>query len=676
MKYFIILPFFLIFYLHTFAQQKNFDYLDIFDLQLVADPQISPDGEQIIYIRHQFDVMEDKRYTNLWIINFDGSNHRPLTSGKNSYSSVRWSPDGSKIAFISNEEGKSEIFIRYMDTGEMSSITNLQYTPADLSWQPEGKYLLFSKRLPFSRPSIASIPSAPSGANWSAPAVEIEHVRYRTDGNFGFVGEGYRHLFVVSPYGGAVRQISSGNYNHNSASWAPEGNTIIFVSDRSGSEELIPNRVHIYELDINSGNLDQLTEESGPYSNPIISPDGSMIALVSFEDKFKGYQQRFVYIMKRNNPRFRVLTANTDFDPSLLSWSADSRNIFFRYDKEGDSRIGSLNLDGSYFDVASSLGGPSLGRPYGGGNYSVSENGRITFPKVTATRAPELAVAQPGGRGSRVITDINGDFFKSRKVGEIEEFWVQSSTDHFKIHSWVIYPPDFDAERTYPMILEIHGGPHTNYGPRFSPELQLMASQGYVVLYTNPRGSTSYGPDFASYINFNYPSEDHDDLMDAVDFLIEKGVVDPERLYITGGSGGGVLTAWAIGKTDRFAAAVVSKPVINWHSFVISADLYPFFTKYWFTAMPWEDPEQYLARSPLSLVGNVNTPTMLLTGELDFRTPMAESEQYYNALKLRGVDASLVRIQNEAHNMITRPSNLIRKVGYIVGWFNRYDSGE
>lgn len=676
MKYLFLLSIFLFTFQQGFAQDRNFDYLDIFDLQMVADPQISPDGEQIVYVRHQFDIMEDKRYTNLWIINFDGSNHRPLTSGKNNYSSVRWSPDGKRIAYITNEEGKSEIFVRYMETGEVASITNLQYGPSDLSWHPEGKYLLFSKRIPQSRPSIASIPSAPSGANWSDPAVEIEHVRYRADGKFGFVREGFRQLFIISPEGGAHRQISSGNSNHNSVSWAPEGKSVVFTSDRSGEEDLIPNRSHIYELDIYSGELNQLTEKAGPHSGPVVSPDGSRIAYVSFQDKFKGYQQRFVYLMKRDGSGQRVLTENTDFDPSSLSWSSDSRNVIFRYVHEGDSRVGSLNLDGSYFDVTTGLGAPTMGRPYGGGNYTVSQNGRVAFPKVTATRAPELAVVQVGRNDSRLITDINGEFFKSRKVGEVEEFWVQSSTDDFKVHSWLIYPPDFDQDETYPLILEIHGGPHTNYGPRFSPELQLMASQGYVVLYTNPRGSTSYGPEFASYINFNYPSEDHDDLMDAVDYVLEKGFIDSDRLYVTGGSGGGVLTAWAIGKTDRFAAAVVSKPVINWHSFVISADLYPFFTKYWFTAMPWEDPDQYHARSPLSLVGNVNTPTMLLTGELDYRTPMAESEQYYNALKLRGVDASLVRIQNEAHNMITRPSNLIRKVGYIVGWFDRYGGEE
>ena len=240
------------------------------------------------------------------------------------------------------------------------------------------------------------------------------------------------------------------------------------------------------------------------------------------------------------------------------------------------------------------------------------------------------------------------------------------------IHGWIITPPDFDPDKKYPLILEIHGGPYANYGSRFSPELQLMASEGYVVLYTNPRGSTSYGTEFAAYINHNYPSEDHDDLMSGVDYMLEQGYIDEDRLYITGGSGGGVLTSWAIGKTDRFAAAVVAKPVINWYSFALTADAYPFFSKYWFTEMPWDDPEQYHKFSPISLVGNVSTPAMLLTGEADYRTPMSESEQYYQALKLRGVDAALVRIPGASHSIAARPSNLIRKVGYIVGWFNKY----
>jgi acylaminoacyl-peptidase len=233
-------------------------------------------------------------------------------------------------------------------------------------------------------------------------------------------------------------------------------------------------------------------------------------------------------------------------------------------------------------------------------------------------------------------------------------------------------PPGFDPAKTYPMILEIHGGPHSAYGPNYSTEAQLFAAAGYVVLYTNPRGSTSYGEQFANEIDLAYPGFDYDDLISGVDAVINQGYVDPEQLFVTGGSGGGVLTAWIVGKTDRFRAAVVAKPVINWASFVLTADRNYFFATTWFDAPPWEDYESYWARSPLSLVGNVSTPTMLLTGESDYRTPMSETEQYYQALKHRGIDTLMVRIPGASHSIYARPSNLIAKVNNILAWFDRY----
>ena len=249
---------------------------------------------------------------------------------------------------------------------------------------------------------------------------------------------------------------------------------------------------------------------------------------------------------------------------------------------------------------------------------------------------------------------------------------MASSADGEKIQAWLALPPGFDAGQQYPLILEIHGGPHTNYGGRFSAEVQLYAAAGYAVLYVNPRGSTSYGERFANLIHHNYPSEDYDDLMSAVDAVVARGFVDEERLYVTGGSGGGVLTAWIVGKTDRFRAAVVAKPVINWTSFMLTADNAPFFSRYWFPAMPWEDQENYWRRSPLSLVGNVTTPTMLLTGESDLRTPIGESEQYYEALKLRGIDTAMVRLPGASHSIAKRPTQLMAKVAAILEWFSRY----
>jgi acylaminoacyl-peptidase len=250
--------------------------------------------------------------------------------------------------------------------------------------------------------------------------------------------------------------------------------------------------------------------------------------------------------------------------------------------------------------------------------------------------------------------------------------WLKSSHDDLDIQAWVARPPGFDPQKKYPLLLEIHGGPAAAYGAHFAAEVQLYAAAGYVVVYANPRGSTSYGADFALQIHHNYPSQDYDDLMSAVDAVIAQGSIDTNQLYVTGGSGGGVLTAWIVGKTDRFRAAVVAKPVINWASFVLSADLPPLFAQYWFPKMPWEDPMDYWKRSPLSLVGNVSTPTMLLVGEADWRTPAWESEQYYQALKLRGIDTALVRIPGASHSLAKRPSQLIAKVAAILEWFERH----
>jgi acylaminoacyl-peptidase len=273
---------------------------------------------------------------------------------------------------------------------------------------------------------------------------------------------------------------------------------------------------------------------------------------------------------------------------------------------------------------------------------------------------------------ARTLTALNDDLFAHKKLGEVRELVWKSSADGRDIQGWVILPPGFEPQKKYPMILEIHGGPFTAYGPNYTTELQLMAAAGYVVFYTNPRGSTSYGEAFGNLIHHDYPGKDYDDLMSGVDALIAQGYVDPANLFVTGGSGGGVLTAWIVGKTDRFRAAVVAKPVINWSSFALTSDITSFFYRYWFGAFPWEQPEQYWKRSPLSLVGNVKTPTMLLTGEADYRTPIAESEQFYQALKLRQVDTLMVRIPEASHGMVSRPSNLIAKVDNILAWFERY----
>jgi dipeptidyl aminopeptidase/acylaminoacyl peptidase len=300
----------------------------------------------------------------------------------------------------------------------------------------------------------------------------------------------------------------------------------------------------------------------------------------------------------------------------------------------------------------------------------VIDNDEIVITSANSERPADLALVKKGKM--RSLTSLNDDLLNHKTSASVNEITVKSSVDGRDIQAWYALPPGFDMSKTYPLILEIHGGPHTAYGPNFSTEVQLMAAKGYVVVWANPRGSTSYGEDFANLIHHNYPSQDYNDLMDVVDDITAKSYIDKTNLFVTGGSGGGVLTAWIIGKTDRFKAAVVAKPVINWLSFALTADAYSYFTKYWMPGMPWEHVEHLWQHSPLSLVGNVNTPTMLLTGEQDVRTPMSETEQYYQALQLRKIESAMVRIPKASHGIAARPSNLIQKVGNIIAWFEKY----
>jgi acylaminoacyl-peptidase len=321
--------------------------------------------------------------------------------------------------------------------------------------------------------------------------------------------------------------------------------------------------------------------------------------------------------------------------------------------------------------LAADVGGTTLDRPYDGGSYSVSKSGAVAFTMSRPDYPADLAVARRGAKPVR-ITRLNDDLFGHKRLGAVEEITYPSSHDGRPIHGWIVKPPDFDPSKKYPLVLEIHGGPFANYGDRFATDMQLYAAAGYVVLYTNPRGSSSYGEEFGNFIHHNYPGQDYDDLISGVDAVIAKGYVDPQNLFVTGGSGGGVLTSWIIGKTDRFRAAVVAKPVINWYSFVLTADMPAFFYRYWFSAPPWEDPQQYIRRSPISLAGNVKTPTMVITGEADYRTPISESEQYYTALKIRGVPAALVRIPDTPHDFAARPSTMLSKFVHTLAWFERY----
>jgi acylaminoacyl-peptidase len=652
------------------TDKKPFQPLDVFDLQWASDPQISPDGKSVVYVRKYVDIMKDAQKGDLWTVNADGSNHRPLVKGA---SSPRWSPDGGRIAYVASDGAGAQIFVRWMDTGAIAQVTRLQHGPHDLAWSPDGTMLAFVMGVPEETKPLGKPLAKPEGAEWAPPLKVIEKLIYREDGA-GYLPDERAQVFVVAADGGTPRQITSGSFDHGGPlAWTPDGKYILLSANRRRDAESEPLDSEVHEVRVADGTIRALTSRHGPDASPDVSRDGKQIAWTGFDDKYQGYQVARLSVMNRAGGAPRVVSASLDRSVDGPRWSPDGREIVFQYDDEGAMKLAAISLDGKLRTLAKDLGGLSLGRPYASGDFSMSKTGMIAYTQGGPDRLADVAVVSLKGGAARKLTNLSGDLLAQRDLGQLYEMWVKSSFDGKKVQAWMRTPPGFDAARKYPLLLEIHGGPFAAYGPTFSTDIQLYASAGYIVVYSNPRGSTGYGEAFGNAIHHSYPGHDYEDLMSVVDAAVAKGSVDPDRLFVTGGSGGGVLSAWIVGKTDRFRAAVVQKPVIDWTSFALTSDDYNFYWKYWFSGYPWDKPEEYYARSPISLVGNVKTPTMLLTGEQDFRCPSSEAEQFYQALKLRGVPTALVRVPGAGHNLDARPSQGCARVADILAWFERND---
>ena len=647
-----------------------FDPMDVFELEWASDPQVSPDGQTIVYVRRSNDVMKDRVKSNLWRIQKNGEGHRPLHSGLSNSYSPRWSPDNKKIAFVSSSSGSTQIHMHWVGSGETAAITQLQASPSSLSWSPDGKWLAFTMNVKGENISFVEQRDKPKGASWAKKPIVVTTTRYQYDGR-GIVEPSYRHIFVVPADGGSARQLTSGNFNHYGAlSWSADSNSIYFSAHRSPNWELISGEANIYKVDVSNKKLTQITDQEGEERSPAISPDGEMMAFYVKERRPLAYTPSRIAVMNLNTGTVQVISNDLDDDADSLYWSEDNASIYFAFDQRGERKLRQIDLIGNLTDIAGNVGGTTIGRPYISGDFHTS-NGTIAFTYGKTDRPADIAIVE--NRKTRVLTQLNEDILGHRNLGKVNEITYKSSFDNQEIQGWYITPPDFDPSKKYPLILEIHGGPHLAYGPHFSAELQIMASAGYIVFYDNYRGSSSYGEDFALLLQYKYSSpEDFADHMSGIDALINKGIVDDKNLFIAGGSAGGIATAYAVGLTDRFNAAVSSKPVINWLSKPLTADSMVGQIYHQFPGPPWEHLEHYWERSPLSLVGNVTTPTMLITGEEDRRTPISETEQFYQALRLKGVDSAMIRIPNTSHGIASRPSNLITKVDHILAWFEMY----
>ena len=658
----------------AFADESENNILslkDVFNLEYAANPVVTPDGKHVVYERRSMDIMTDSMRRNLWSVALDGSNHLPVLSDSKNHFDPVFSPDGAKMAYLSSKEGKVQVYLQDLASKSTTRVTDVATSPSNMSFSPDGKYLAFSMFTPTKAKPLFSLDFKPKDAKWAENPQYIDQTNFQRDG-MGMKRPGNMQVYVVPTIGGTPRQITSGAHDHaGTIAWSNSGQQLIISANVKDEAEFDMLNSDLFSIDINTSKVSQLTDMTGPEYSPQLSPNGKKIAFVGHEDNGKSNQLSQLYIMNSDGTKIENLTSKLGRSVAAIQWADNGKGLYFSYDDMGKKNVAFVSLSGKIKTKTSDLGGTTLGRPYTSGSYDVTPNGRVVYTSSIGNRPADLAILNKKGK-ARQITDLNGDLFDHKTVNKPELIELKSSVDNRDLQAWIVTPPNFDATKKYPLILEIHGGPHTAYGPGYSTEVQLMAAAGYVVLYGNPRGSTSQGEEFANLIDKNYPSQDYNDLMDMVDASIAKGFVDESNLFVTGGSGGGTLTSWIIGKTDRFKASVVAKPVINWTSMIGTSDIYAFMSKYWFTDLPWNDYEQYWNRSPLSLVGNVTTPTMVLTGELDVRTPMSESEQYYGALRLQGVESSLVRIQGAYHGIAAKPSNLARKVGYILAWFDKY----
>ncbi|MCY7271133.1 MAG: S9 family peptidase [Sphingomonas bacterium] len=643
---------------------------DLFTLSAASDPQISPDGRQIAYVRRSNDIMTDKTRSSIWLVDAATGQQRPIAAGSGDHFGPAWSPDGKRLAYGSTAEGGApQLYVRWMDGGQTVRITGLPDSPQAIEWSPDGTRIAYLMAVPDDGPKLGSAPPKPEGAAWGKPLEIIDKVTYRADST-GYLNPGYDHIFIVDALGGSPRQLTFGAFHDGAPHWSPDGRSILFSAVRKPDWELIAADSEVYRVSLAGGEPQALTTRNGPDASPRPSPDGRSIAYIGFDDQLKGFEQSKLYVMDSNGGGARTIAPGLDRSIDDFEWSADGRSIVASYEQAGRVTVARIGLDGRVTPITNDVGGGGLDRPYAGGDFSVARNGSVAFTTDSPSRPAELAIVS-GGQ-TRRLTRLNELGLAGKNLGTLREIAV-TAPDGGKVPSWILLPPGHVEGTPVPIILEIHGGPYAAYGPGFSTDYQLYAAAGYAVLYTNPRGSTGYGQAFADGIEKTYPGSNYDDLMAAVDAAGAAGYADSNNLFVTGGSGGGILTAWIIGKTNRFKAAAAQKPVINWTTQVLTADLVPFFGPYWMGSLPWENYQSYWARSPLSLMANVKTPTLVVVGSDDYRTPVSEAEQLYAALKLVKVPTMLVKVPDASHGGIAaRPSQSAAKASAIIAWFDKY----
>ena len=687
------------------AQKRNITEKDLFSFVWIGDPQVSPDGSRVVFVRVTVNEKKDGYNTAIWTVATATGETRQLTNGPRD-TTPRWSPDGNYLAFVRTPEiqGRTEapqLFMLAMSGGEPFQFTSLPRGAGGPQWSPDGQSLLFynsatPEEIAKAAPKNPSQPApSPTPAERESDVRVINRAVYRANGTGYLDFKHPQHIWVVTaPKTGdqkvTPKQLTFGRFSEGSAVWARDNSRIYFTSNQTDEPYYELPSTDIFSVATSGGEPKKLTSFNTGAGAFSISPDGKQLAFVASTENqpVRSYSQPDLWVMDLTpGAKPRNLTANFDFDiasgltgdnvapraggGNLPVWSQDGRTIIVGYAKEGKANVAT-------FDVATGKQSADVTT----GNHAVvnyravPDASKFVLLISTPTRIGDLYwLDKPGGQPKQ-ITRLNDELFSKLNLTEPEEVWHQSF-DGKKIQTWVQKPPDFDPNKKYPLILNIHGGPHAAYGFIFDHEFQWMAAKGYVVLYPNPRGSTTYGQDFGNIIQHNYPGDDYKDLMAGVDELIRRGYIDDKKLAVTGGSGGGLLTNWTITQTTRFAAAVSQRDIAAWDDWWYTAD-FTLFHPTWFKAPPFEDPEDYKKRSPITYVSKIQTPLMLILGETDWRTPTGPGgEAMFRALKYRKIPTVMVRFPNESHELSRsgQPWHRIERLQHIVGWFDKWIMG-
>lgn len=652
---------------------KLTDYLD---LEKVSDPEISPDGKSAIYTRTRVNTSTDQFDHEVWIMRSNGSHNRKLMdSGRE----VTWSPSGDLIAFIDDSDTGPEIFVRKLnDESPITQLTHGGRFPRNISWSPDGSWVSYIGSSPASE-NIWDIqmPAPPEGATWTTPPDVIDKIHYQLDGQ-GLLPDTHSHLFVVSLNHRVSKQLTSGDWSVGTymagmdlsgiPQWTPDGGSIIYSANTSTEADSEFLRSNLFSIDVESLNSFQLTHGTGAWgilTGVKVSRNGKKIAYIGTSDATASNNPPIqLRISDVNGENSRILLKDLPDVPSFLEWANDGRGVYFVAGSEGYTRLHYVSILGEKRVMDFGKRSVSIS--------SASDDG-VGYGTISGPYSPgEVASFKiVDGSDLQTLTEANIDVLGGKELGRVEEILYQSTGDT-KVQGWIIYPPGFDPKKKYPLILDIHGGPEAMSEGTFDFQLQEMAANGYIVLYTNPRGSTGYGSAFSSEIYDSYPGQkDFDDLMAGVDFVIHRGFVDERKIYVQGCSGGGTLTAWTLTKTDRFAGAAALCPIVNMISFAGTTDLTGWIFAH-FKKPFWEDPKSWIATSSIMHIGNVTTPTLVMVGKNDLRTPVGQSEELYKALKLLGIPTKLILFNDERHATIRTPSNMLRTQLYLRKWYEQW----